>query len=220
MLFTDIIRVYNLEQPSHEILSAAIQTLISVIVFLNGMRTLNEQKIKNVNPWSSNSLAFGPDFRAKVEEIWRFKEALSKEIWKQKLEAAGLSTNVNLLRSKLQLNKSHYVPNGLFEKIGHYANTSNEVGYWLKNILSDDNSGQIVCVTGEESCGKTFLAGWIEERLARPVHVKSNHVLRYDFRKSFHFYRIITLLIGHRSIRSVKSANSGRISQKHFMQNP
>nr|WOD46145.1 hypothetical protein [Trichoderma atroviride] len=181
VLFTDIIRVYNLEQPSHEILSAAIQTFHSVIVFLNGMRTLYQQKISSIKPGPSENLEFGPDFRAKVEQIWRFKEALSNEIWKQKLEAAGLPTKVNLLRSKLQLNKSHYVPNGVFEKIGHYANISTEVGYWLKNILSDNNSGQIVCITGDEACGKTFLAGWIEERLARPIHVKSNHVLRYDF---------------------------------------
>ncbi|KAM0514485.1 hypothetical protein ACHAPE_006778 [Trichoderma viride] len=181
VLYADIIRVYDLEQPSHEILSAAIQTFHSVIVFLNGMRTLYLQKISNVKPGPSERLEFGPDFRAKVEQIWRFKETLSNEIWKQKFKAAGLSTDVSLLRSKLQLNKSHYIPNGLYENIGHYANVSTEVGYWLKNILSDDNSGQIVCITGDESCGKTFLAGWIEERLARPIHVKSNHVLRYDF---------------------------------------
>ncbi|EHK46109.1 hypothetical protein TRIATDRAFT_88516 [Trichoderma atroviride IMI 206040] len=181
VLYTDIIRAYNLQQPSHEILNALVQTFHSVIVFLNGMRTLYQQKISNVNPGSSESLNFGPNFKSKVEQVWRFKEALSNEIWKQKLEAAGLPTNVNLLQSKLQLNKSHYVPNGVFEKIGHYANISTEVGYWLKNILSDDNSGQIVCITGDEACGKTFLAGWIEERLARPIHVESNHVLRYDF---------------------------------------
>lgn len=192
--------MYKLEQPSHEILSAAIQTFHSVIVFLNGMRTLYQQKISNIKPGSSKSLAFSPDFRAKVEEIWRFKEALSNEIWKQKLEAAGLSTDVSLIRSKFQLNKSHCAPNGLLEKIDHYANRSTEVGYWLKNILSDDNTGQIVCITGEESCGKTFLAGWIEERLARPIHVKSNHVIRYDFRKLSHFSRIITLLIEYRSL--------------------
>ncbi|UKZ72279.1 uncharacterized protein TrAtP1_013221 [Trichoderma atroviride] len=181
VLYTDIIRAYNLQQPSHEILNALVQTFHSVIVFLNGMRTLYQQKISNVNPGSSESLNFGPNFKSKVEQVWRFKEALSNEIWKQKLEAAGLPTNVNLLQSKLQPNKSHYVPNGVFEKIGHYANISTEVGYWLKNILSDDNSGQIVCITGDEACGKTFLAGWIEERLARPIHVESNHVLRYDF---------------------------------------
>jgi hypothetical protein len=175
--------VYDLGQPSHEILSAAIQTFHSVIVFLNGMSTLYLQKMSNVKPGSSERLEFGPDFRAKVEQIWRFKETLSNEIWKQKLEAASLSTDVSLLRSKLQLKKSHYILNGLYENIGHYANISTEVGYWLKNILSDENSGQIVCITGDESCGKTFLAGWIEERLARPIHVKSNHVLRYDFRK-------------------------------------
>ncbi|PNP40733.1 hypothetical protein TGAMA5MH_07440 [Trichoderma gamsii] len=181
VVYTDIIRVYDLEQPSHEILNAAIQTFHSVIVFLNGMRTLYQQTISNVKPGTSERLEFGSDFRAKVEQIWRFKETLSNEIWKQKLKAAGLSKDVSLLRSKLQLNQSQHVPKGLFENIGHYANTSTEVGYWLKNILSDDDGGQIVCITGDESCGKTFLAGWIEERLARPIHVKSNHVLRYDF---------------------------------------
>lgn len=180
--------MYDLEQPSHEILDAAIQTFHSVIVFLNGMRTLYQQKISNVKPGISERLEFGPDFGAKIEQIWLFKETLSNEIWKQKLKAAGLSKDISLLRSKLQLNQSQYVPKGLFENIGHYANTSTEVGYWLKNILSDDDGGQIVCITGDESCGKTFLAGWIEERLARPIHVKSNHVLRYDFRKLSRFY--------------------------------
>ncbi|KAL7917464.1 hypothetical protein ACQKWADRAFT_325715 [Trichoderma austrokoningii] len=181
LLYTDIIRVYDLEQPSQEILSAAVQTFHSLIVFLKGMRALHQRKNDNIKPGSSQSLDFSSGFRTKVEQIWRFKETLSNEIWKQKLEAAGLSTNISLLRSRLQLNRGHQVFNGVFEKIGHYANVSTEVGYWLKNVLSDKNSGQIICITGDESCGKTFLAGWIEERLARPMHVKSNHVLRYDF---------------------------------------
>lgn len=188
MLYTDIIRAYNLKRPSQEILNAAIHTFHNLVVFINGMRTLYQQKISNVKPGSSGSLEFGPDFRTKVEQIWRSKETLSNEIWKQKLEAAGLPINVNLLLSKLQLNRGHYVPNGVFERIGHYGNISTEVGYWLKNVLSDDNNRQFICITGDESCGKTFLAGWTEERLARPIHVKSNHVLRYDFRKLSRFY--------------------------------
>lgn len=193
-MYTDIIRVYDLEQPSHEVLNAATQTFHSLIVFLNGMRKLYQQKANNVKPESSEPLDFSTEFRTKVEQIWRFKEALSHEIWKQKLEAAGLSTNFDVLRSKLCLNSGFPVFNG------HYANISTEVGYWLKNVLSDGNSGQMVCITGDESCGKTFLAGWIEERLARPIHVKSNHVLRYDFRKWLHLYKKYLLLIERYSI--------------------
>ncbi|KAL6892072.1 hypothetical protein GGI43DRAFT_430173 [Trichoderma evansii] len=181
IFFTDIIRVYDLEQPSQVIFNATIHTFHNLIVFLNGMRTLYQQKISNLKPGSLEPLEFGSDFRTKVEQIWRFKETLSNEIWKQKLEAKGLSLNINLLRSKLQQNRGHYIPNRVFEKANHYANISTEVGYWLKNILADDNSGQIICVTGGKSSGKTFLAGWIEERLARPINVTSNHVIRYNF---------------------------------------
>jgi hypothetical protein len=138
-----------------------------------------------LKPGSSELISFDSHFRAEIEQIWRSKETLSDEIWKQKLEEAGLSIDVNQLRSKLQPLSSYSTSNGIYEKVDEHVDLPTEVGYWLKHVLSDflDSNDQLICVTGSESSGKTFLAGWIEERLARPVNVKSNHVLRYEFRE-------------------------------------
>ncbi|KAM0263143.1 hypothetical protein ACHAQJ_001296 [Trichoderma viride] len=183
VLLADIIRVHNLEKPSEAIQQAAVRTFHYLMVLLRDIRALYRRKISDLKPGSSETITFDAHFRANIEQIWRSKEMLSDDIWKQKLGEADLSININQLRSKLQLLSSYSTSSGIYDKVDEHVGLPTEVGYWLKHVLSNffDSNGQLLCLTGKESSGKTFLAGWIEERLARPVNVKSNHVIRYDF---------------------------------------
>ncbi|KAL7800324.1 hypothetical protein V8C37DRAFT_414229 [Trichoderma ceciliae] len=183
VLLTDITRIQNLENSSEAIRHDATQTFHELIVLLNNIAALYRQKISDLKPGSSAHINFGSHFGAKIEQIWRSKEALSDDIRKQKLEEAGLSITAKQLRWKLQFPDNYSVINRMYDKVDEYSDSAAETCYWLKHVLSDffDGKDQLLCVTGGDSSGKTFLAGWVEERLARPLKVKSNHVLRYDF---------------------------------------
>ncbi|PTB64919.1 hypothetical protein BBK36DRAFT_1122713 [Trichoderma citrinoviride] len=183
ILLTDITRIQSLETPSQVIQYDVTKTFSNLVTLLNNIAAVYRQKISDLKPGSTARIDFDASFGAQIEEIWRSKEALSDAIWKQKLHEAEPSMTVTQLRWKLQYPYNSSVTNRIYDKVGDDHATPSRTCYWLKDTLADffSRSDQLLCVTGHESSGKTFLAKWVEERLARPLNVKSYHVLQYTF---------------------------------------
>ncbi|KAL7941491.1 hypothetical protein V8C42DRAFT_360741 [Trichoderma barbatum] len=183
VLLTDITRIHNLHMPSEAIRNDATKTFNNLVTLLSKIAAVYRQKISDLKPGSRAHIDFDASFGPQIQEIWRSKEALSDAIWKHKLQEVDPSVTVEQLRWKLQYPYNYSVTNRIYEKVGDYHAPPSKTCYWLKDILSNFFNGeeQLLCLTGEESTGKSFLSRWVEERLARPLNVKSYHVLRYTF---------------------------------------
>jgi hypothetical protein len=185
VLLTDITRIHNLHTPSEAIRYDATKTFNTLVALLGNIAAVYRQKISDLKPGSRAHINFDASFGAQIREIWQSKEALSDAIWKHKLQEADPTITAKQLRWKLQYPYNYSVINKIYEKVEDYHAPSSRTCYWLKEVLSEFFSGEekLLCLTGENSSGKTFLSRWVEERLARPLNVKSYHVLRYTFRE-------------------------------------
>ncbi|KAL6856776.1 hypothetical protein J3F83DRAFT_751776 [Trichoderma novae-zelandiae] len=183
VLLTDITRIQGLGDPSQVIQYDVTKTFINLVALLNNIAAVYRQKISDLKPRSTAHIDFDATFGAQIEEIWRSKEALSDAIWKQKLQEAEPSMTVTQLRWKLQYPHNYSATNRVYDKVEDYRAPPSKTCYWLKDVLGDffSRNDQLLCVTGPESSGKSSLARWVEERLARPLNVRSYHVLRYTF---------------------------------------
>ncbi|UKZ82764.1 hypothetical protein TrVFT333_010560 [Trichoderma virens FT-333] len=159
VLLMDITRIHNLHMPSEAIQYEATKTFKNLVALLGNIAAVYRQKISDLKPGSRAYIDFDASFGVQIREIWRSKEALSDAIWKHKLQEAYPSITLKELRWKLQYPYNHSVTDRIYEK-------------WRR---------EVAFLTGEDSSGKTFLSKWVEERLARPLNVKSYHVLRYTF---------------------------------------
>ncbi|KKP06432.1 hypothetical protein THAR02_01483 [Trichoderma harzianum] len=189
VLLTDITRIHNLHTPSEAIRYDATKTFNTLVVLLGNITAVYRQKISDLKPGSRAHINFDASFGAQIREIWQSKEALSDAIWKHKLQEADPTITAKQLRWKLQYPYNYSVVNKIYEKVDDYHAPSSRTCYWLKDVLSDFFSGEekLLCLTGENSSGKTYLSRWVEERLARPLNVKSYHVLRYTFPRALAF---------------------------------
>ncbi|KAL7910537.1 hypothetical protein GGI35DRAFT_371018 [Trichoderma velutinum] len=183
VLLTDITRIHKLRMPSEAIRYDATKTFNNLVVLLGNIAAVYRQKISDLKPGSRAHINFDASFGVQIREIWRSKEALSDAIWKHKLQEADPTITAKQLRWKLQYPYNYSVTNRIYEKVGDYHALPSKTCYWLKNVLSEFFSGEekLLCLTGENSSGKTYLSRWIEARLARPLNVKSYHILRYTF---------------------------------------
>ncbi|KAL7782414.1 hypothetical protein V8C43DRAFT_327091 [Trichoderma afarasin] len=183
VLLTDITRIHNLHTPSEAIRYDATKTFNTLVALLGNIAAVYRQKISDLKPGSRAHINFDASFGAQIREIWQSKEALSDAIWKHKLQEADPTLTAKQLRWKLQYPYNYSVVIKIYEKVEDYHAPSSRTCYWLKEVLSEFFSGEekLLCLTGENSSGKTYLSRWVEERLARPLNVKSYHVLRYTF---------------------------------------
>ncbi|PNP59163.1 hypothetical protein THARTR1_01411 [Trichoderma harzianum] len=183
VLLADITRVHNLHMPSEAIRYDATKTFNTLVALLGNIAAVYRQKISDLKPGSRAHINFDASFGAQIREIWLSKQALSDTIWKHKLQEADPTITVKQLQWKLQYPYNYSVVNRIYEKVDDYHAPPSKTCYWLKEVLSEFFSGEekLLCLTGENSSGKTFLSRWVEERLARPFNVKSYHVLRYTF---------------------------------------
>ncbi|KAL7932147.1 hypothetical protein V8C35DRAFT_329143 [Trichoderma chlorosporum] len=183
VLLTDITRVHNLHKPSEAIRYEATITFNTLVALLGKIAAVYRQKVGDLKPGSQAHVNFDANFGAEIREIWRSKEALSDTIWKHKLQETDYPITVKQLRWKLQYPYNYSVTNRIYEKVDSHYSQASKTRYWLKDVLSSFFNGKqkLLCLTGRESSGKTFLSRWVEERLARPLNVKSYHVLRYTF---------------------------------------
>ncbi|KAL7957466.1 hypothetical protein V8C34DRAFT_325131 [Trichoderma compactum] len=183
VLLTDITRIHNLHMPSEAIRYDAAKTFNTLVALLGNIAAVYQQKISDLKPGSRAHINFDASFGAQIREVWRSKEALSDAIWKHKLQEADTTFTAKELGWKLRYPYNYSVVNRIYEKVDDYHAPPSKTCYWLKEVLSEFFSGEekLLCLTGENSSGKTFLSRWVEERLARPFNVKSYHVLRYTF---------------------------------------
>lgn len=58
---------------------------------------------------------------------------------------------------------------------------------WSQTYVADflRSNRDILAITGPEGCGKSVLAGWIEQRLQRPLSRKSYETISYAFGRHF-----------------------------------
>jgi hypothetical protein len=131
---------------------------------------------------SSVTIDFDGAFGKTINKIWAKKEHLTNHMWSFKLGHKHHSINIESLRRKLSpIDQS--VKALLYGRLADKSERAEGSCEWVQGHLLEflRSSDSIFTITGASGCGKSMLAGWMKERLQRPLGRKSYETISYTF---------------------------------------
>ena len=134
---------------------------------------------------SSVVIDFNAAFGKTIDKIWAKKEHLSNHMWSFKLRHKHYSISIESLRRKLSpIDPS--VKALLYGRLAEKAERAEGTCEWVQSHLLDflRSNDSTFTITGAFGCGKSTLAGWMKERLQRPLGRHSYETLSYTFGKT------------------------------------
>ena len=139
------------------------------------------------------SVDFNSVFGKNIDAFYRRKDHIIESMWESIL--GDDSVNLQVIRKWLGIHDSivQTVLNDRTEENNHRDEYTCE---WFQRPLLDFSRGHddVLAITAASGCGKSFLAGWIIERLQRPLGKKTHSTLSVSIGTSlFAFLLVIAL---------------------------
>jgi Cdc6-like AAA superfamily ATPase len=186
MLLSTVGQIRGLEYMAPPIAEAATDIFCDLVELVGHISVHYRQKINSLRPDSTVSVNFDATFGKELNNIWRSKEALYDRIWSYKLGNKHYSLGLGSLRRKLQPSAELSIRTSLYDEVLESLDRSEDTCHWIKNDLIQffKSQEQVLSITGPPGSGKTVLAEWVSERLARPLDRRTYVILEYNFRES------------------------------------
>ncbi|RSL82093.1 hypothetical protein CEP52_017051 [Fusarium oligoseptatum] len=183
MLLSGVARIHELEyMPSH-IREAAADIFCDLVYLVGSIASHYKQRISSLKPGSSISISLDTAFGKQIDEIWQAKDTLCDRVWSYKLGNKGFSISLKSIRRRLQPSAQSSVRNALYDEVYERLDRSEDTCNWIKEHLVHflGSNDKFLNITGSAGRGKSVLAEWVGERLARPLDHRSYSVLSYNF---------------------------------------
>ena len=128
------------------------------------------------------SVDFNGAFGRSIDRIWSKREHLSNHLWNFTLRHKHFSLSIESLRHKLSpVDQSAKAL--IYGRLADKAERATGTCEWIQSHLLDflRSNEDIFTITGAVGCGKSMLAGWIKDRLQKPLGRKSYDTISYTF---------------------------------------
>lgn len=125
------------------------------------------------------SIDFNNVFGRHMEEFYRRKNHITDAMWEYKL-GGDVSVGIRTIRHWLGP-RDRTLQTILDDRLAARGRRDEYTCEWSQRYLLDFSRGkdEILAITGPAGCGKSVLAGWIVERLQRPLGRKTHQTLFY-----------------------------------------
>ncbi|KAK7432232.1 hypothetical protein QQZ08_001177 [Neonectria magnoliae] len=212
MLLSNISQIQDLEYMPRHIKESAAHIFCDLVQLVGHIASHYRQRISGLEAGASIKISFDSVFGNQIDRVWQAKNALYDNIWDFKLGSKGSPSDLQWLREKLQPSFGPSVRNTLYDEVLEQLDRSEDTCSWIKDTLVQffHSNDQVLSVTGPPGVGKTVLAEWVQERLARPLDHRSYAVLTYNFpydsakeATSFSFVKSILFQLLERSVGNV-----------------
>ncbi|KAJ0134286.1 Uncharacterized protein HZ326_22647 [Fusarium oxysporum f. sp. albedinis] len=183
MLLSTVSRIRDLEYMPNHIKEAAAHILCELVHLIGCIAIHYRQKISNLRPGDSITISFDAAFGQHIENIWKAKDDLCDRVWRHRLGNKAFSISLKSVRQRLQPSSGSSVRNTLYDEVYEHLDRSEDTCNWIKGHLTTflNSKEKALNIWGEAGVGKSVLAEWVQERLARPLDYKSYTVLSYNF---------------------------------------
>ncbi|RKL45059.1 hypothetical protein BFJ72_g3709 [Fusarium proliferatum] len=183
MLLSTVSRIRDLEYMPNDIKVAAAHILCELIHLIGCIAIHYRQKISNLRPGDSITISFDAAFGQHIENIWKAMDDLCDRVWRHRLGNKAFSISLKSVRQRLQPSSGSSVRNTLYDEVYEHLDRSEDTCNWIKGHLTTflNSKEKALNIWGEAGVGKSVLAEWVQERLARPLDYKFYTVLSYNF---------------------------------------
>lgn len=122
---------------------------------------------------------FNVKFGRHMEAFYRRKNHIADAMWEYQLDDS-VSIDIRTIRKWLST-RDNTIQSILDDRSSARGQRDEYTCDWFQRRLLDFSRGKddVFAITGPSGCGKTVLAGWIVERLQRPLGRKTHATLSY-----------------------------------------
>ncbi|KAM0346326.1 hypothetical protein ACHAPU_005757 [Fusarium lateritium] len=183
MLLSTVSRIRDLEHMSTSTKEAAAHVLCELVHLIGCIASHYKQKISNLRAGGSVTISFDAVFGQHIDNIWKAKDDLCDRVWRYRLGNRAFSLSLKSVRQRLRPSSASSVRNALYDEVYEHVDRSEDTCNWITGQLTSflGSKDKMFNIWGEAGVGKSVLAEWVQERLARPLNYKSYTVLAYNF---------------------------------------
>ncbi|KAH6993100.1 hypothetical protein EDB82DRAFT_428505 [Fusarium venenatum] len=183
MLLSTVSRIPKLEYMPTSIKESAAHILCELVHLVGRIASHYKQKVDSLRVGEGITISFDAAFGQLIDSIWKAKEDLCDRVWRHSLDHKSFSISLKSVRQRLEPSSGSSVRNTLYDEVYEHLDRSEDTCHWIKDQLTSflNSKDKSLNLWGEAGVGKSVLAEWVQERLARPFDYKSYTVLSYNF---------------------------------------
>ncbi|KAK5991655.1 hypothetical protein PT974_07687 [Cladobotryum mycophilum] len=185
ILLSNVSQVQDLNTLPPGLQEAVTDIFCDLIELIRKIVTRYQQKISDLKTGVTARISFDEWFGKDIRTVWESKKKLFNLIWEHNLAGREKEFSMSLQKVMTQLGSpfSQNINHKIYDEVDEHLDRAEDTCDWFKDHLSQlfNSSEKTLCVTGAASSGKTILAEYAEERLARTFDQRAYSVLRCDF---------------------------------------
>lgn len=183
MLLSSVARIHELEYMPAHIREAAANIFCDLVYLVGSIASHYKQRISSLKTGAIVSISLDAAFGKQIDEIWQAKDAFCDRVWSYRLGNKSFSISLKSVRRRLQSSSRSSIRNTLYDEVYEHLDRAEDTCSWIKEPLVHflSSKDKILNITGSAGRGKSVLAEWVGERLARPLDHRFYSVLSYNF---------------------------------------
>ncbi|KAK3985129.1 hypothetical protein QBC44DRAFT_164180 [Cladorrhinum sp. PSN332] len=181
LLVSYVSQIHEIFRASREVKESVAHLYCDLVALVGRILALYREKISNLGSNGSASINFERAFGSAVTKIYERRDSITAKMWALKLGHGTNGLSLQAVRKRLQNDRS--AKGAFYDQVSETTKRVEGSCEWFKTPLVDFFRGdeKALTVTGEAGSGKTVLAGWIKERLQRPLDHRQYATLTYSF---------------------------------------
>ncbi|KAK4200337.1 hypothetical protein QBC40DRAFT_348659 [Triangularia verruculosa] len=183
LLISNVSQIHEIFYASREVKEGVAHLYCDLVDLVGRISILYRKKINSLGQDTKKSVVidFEAEFGKQMTGIWKRRDYIIAKMWALKLGNRTNSLGVNAVRRRLQNDRSS--KGAFYDQVSENVKRAEDTCEWVRTPLVNFLRGKekALTITGDPGSGKTVLAGWMKERLQRPLDHTQYTTLTYSF---------------------------------------
>ncbi|KAK0630216.1 hypothetical protein B0T17DRAFT_488060 [Bombardia bombarda] len=181
ILISHVSQIHDIFYASRDVKEAVAHLYCDMVELVGNISVHYRREISSLAANRSVTINFESAFGRSMTEIWKRRDLIVSKMWSLKLGNRTSGPSIDFIRRQLKAYRS--VKGDFYDQVSENLQRAEDTCEWLKSPLVEFFRGdeKAMTITGDAGTGKTYLAGWIKERLQSPLDHTQYATLTYTF---------------------------------------